>query len=449
MKKTLFTLSLIAVSFGSLCLPSCKEAEAEQTTKIDEHTSVPALLKREQSMGNESEQKAISEAYEKAVEGLKLNSDDLSQYIKLAGVYIAEGRITGNSAYYSDAAMKMTERVLSEKDAQKDLAFQALSIKSAVLLNMHQFKEALAVAKKAEAMNQSNAAVYGALVDANVELGNYEQAVADCDKMLSIRPDLRSYSRASYLRQIHGDNRGAIDAMKMAVEAGGAGDENTEWARVTLGDLYLNIGNLDSAEFNYKFSLGYRNDYPYAQIGLAKVAKARKNYDSAIAYTERAIRTMSESSFIAQLADLYELKGDNQKAGEIRADVVELLEEGEKENAKATVKHNGSRELAVAYLGAKDYDKALKYAKEDLAYRPENIDANELTAWIYYQKGEYATARTYAEKALKMNTKNPTSLYKAGLIYSKAGDAAKGNELLTEAQRMAPFVDKKMVLAAK
>jgi tetratricopeptide (TPR) repeat protein len=450
MKKLLFTILVAAGSFSVLTYTSCKSSEAaEQETKINDEVSVPALLKRDKTMGNEAEQKSISEAYDKAIESLKLNPDDLKQYIKLAGVYIAEGRITGNNSYYGSAAMQMANKVVDEQTANKDLTFQALSIKSAVLLNLHQFKEALAVAKQAEAMNQTNAAIYGALVDANVELGNYDQAVKDCDRMMAIRPDLRSYSRVSYLRQIYGDNRGAIDAMRMAVEAGGAGDENTEWARVTLGDLYMAIGNLDSAEFQYKYSLGYRDNYPYAQIGMAKVEKARKNYDSAITLTKAAINTMSESAFVSQLADLYELKGDNKKAEEIRKDVIDLLKEGEQENETAKVKHNGNRELANAFLAAKKYDEALAYAKKDLEMRPDNVDANELASWICYQKGDYATAKTYADKSLRMNTKDPATLYKAGLIYVQAGDAAKGNALLQEAQTMAPFVDKKLVLAVK
>ena len=53
--------------------------------------------------------------------------------------------------------------------------------------------------------------------------------------MVDIRPDIRSYSRVSYLREIYGDYPGAIEAMKMAVDAGVAGDEATEWARIQLG----------------------------------------------------------------------------------------------------------------------------------------------------------------------------------------------------------------------
>jgi len=94
--------------------------------------------------------------------------------------------------------------------------------------------------KVAEELQKSfpyNAFVYGILVDANVEMGNYDTAVDKADKMVSIRPDLRSYSRISYLREIHGDNTGAIDAMKLAVDAGAAGDEATEWGQNTTGKI--------------------------------------------------------------------------------------------------------------------------------------------------------------------------------------------------------------------
>lgn len=206
--------------------------------------------------------------------------------------------VSSNAGYYSNAAGIVLDRVINSDTANKDLLFQAYSLKSAVLLNMHQFKDALDVAQKGVALSNYNSGIYGALVDANVELGNYDMAVADCDKMLGIRPDLRSYSRASYLRQIYGDNRGAIDAMKMAVDAGVPGAESTEWARITLGDLYLNIGNPDSANFQYRSSLVYRPNYPYAMIGMAKVSKAKKNYDEAIAHTKDAINLMSEAAFV-------------------------------------------------------------------------------------------------------------------------------------------------------
>lgn len=420
------------------------------TSCSHDDSRIPALLERKTATGTPEENSQITATYNKAVDALKKDPDDLQQYINLASVFIAEGRITGNNTYYSNAAMELLNKVDGQTTGNKDLVFQACSIRSAILLNMHQFKDALAEANSGVALNNFNSGIYGALVDANVEMGNYDEAVKDCDKMLSIRPDLRSYSRASYLRQIYGQNKGAIEAMRMAVAAGVPGAESTEWARTNLGDLYLNTGNIDSASILYRASLVYRPGYPYALMGMARLEKVQKNYDAAINYTKAAIQNMSETAFISFLADLYELTGNTAKAKEIRSDVVDLLEKSKKdEPKKAGVKHNVNRELATAYMNAGKLDKALEYASEDLAMRPANIDANELCAWIYYLKGDYARAKIHAEKMLATDTKNASTLYKASAIYERAGEPSKANELMRSAMAVSQYIDPSIVARTK
>lgn len=432
----LLALILLTFSISTTGLFSCNNKK----------DAIPALLERKKSLGNNEEQANIQAAYNKAVDALKKKPDDLQQYINLASVFVAEGRITGNNSYYGNSAMEMLNKVLNNSTANKDLVFQALNVKSAIQLNMHQFKDALETAKQGEAINNFNAGIYGALVDANVEMGDYSEAVRDCDKMMSIRPDIRSYARASYLRQIFGQNAGAIAAMKMAVEAGLPGSENTEWARTTLADLYLNIGNLDSASLLYRMSLVYRPNYPFALIGLARVEKAKKNYDGAITQTKNAIGILSEVAFVSLLADLYELKGDAAHARDTRNDVIQLLQEGQKEESATTlVKHNVSREMATAYLAAGQLDEALKYAVTDLEMRPDNIDANELAAWIFYLKGEYANAKVHADKMLATNTKNANKLYEAGTIYNSAGVPDRGHQLMADALAINPYIDQRIV----
>lgn len=400
----------------------------------------PALLARKTAAQN-ADRAAVEETYNKAVTTLKTNPEDLQQYVNLATAYVTEGRVTGNTTYYNDAALHMLEHVINSNTANKDIMFQALSLRSTVLLNYHQFRDAMDAAQKAVAINNFNAGIYGALVDANVELGNYEAAVQCCDKMMSIRPDLRSYSRASYLRQIYGQNRGAIQAMTMAVEAGMPGAENTEWARTTLGDLYLSNGNPDSANLMYRISLNYRPGYPHALMGEARVARAKKDLTSAIALTKQAIEALPEAAFIAQLAGLYEQQGNTAKAAEVRKDVLKLLEEAQDNEPKdAIAKHNAHREMANAYMHTAQLDKALLHAKEDLAMRPTNIDANQLVAWIYYLKGEYANAKTHIDKAFVTNTRSAELLYKASAIYAKTGNTTRSSELRQAALAVDPNI---------
>ena len=440
MKKTTKIILMFLLCGGSIYMSSCSNNK----------DGIPSLSGTNKTMGQDDEQLTIKTAYDKAIATLKDHPEDLKQYITLASAFISEGRITGDNTYYSNAALKMLDMVTDSTTANKDLVFQSLSLRSAVLLNMHQFKDALVAAQKGVAISSYNAGIFGALVDANVELGNYDEAVKDCDKMISIRPDLRSYSRASYLRQIYGQNEGAIAAMKMAVEAGMPGAESTEWARTKLADLYLDNGNADSASILYRTSLVYRPDYPFALTGMARVEKNKKNYAAAIAWTKKAIKARSEAAFVAQLADLYELKGDATDAKETRNDVVDLLEEGQNDEPKdALVKHNVSRELATAYLNAGNLDKALQYAQTDLNMRPENIDANDLIAWIYYLKGDYANAKIHADKMLATKTRNANMLYKAGVIYASAGNMQQGNAMMHDALAINPELDQLIINHSK
>lgn len=444
MKNQTFKYIFILFAIISVAA-SCNSIGGKKST-----SDIPELMVRKDTVGKSAEWTTIQDLYLKYSTALTKDPNDHASRIKLAEVYINEARISGEQTYYYNAAIKMLNMVINAKPENKDQLYMALSYKATVLLSLHQFVAAKKVADEALIINNFDAGIYGALVDANVELGNYEEAVKYCDKMLEIRPDLRSYSRASYLRQIYGDNLGAIEAMHMAVTAGVPGVESTEWARVTLGDLYLNIGQVDTAQIQYGLANMYRPGYAPALMGLAKVERAKGNYDAAMDTTKSAIKVLSESSYVAFLGDLYELKGDAAKAKEVRKDVVDLLEDGEKKQPEeADAKHNASRELATAYMYEGNLDEALKYAKQDLEMRPNNIDANDLAAWLYYLKGDYSNAKTHAEKAIAKATKNSAVMYKAGLIYEAAGDAKKGGELKAEAVATNKYLDKLITKPAK
>jgi len=236
--------------------------------------------------------------------------------------------------------------------------------------------------------------------------------------------------------------------MKMAVESGLPGAESTEWARITLGELLLMTGDLQHAEECFTTALTLRKNYPYAEAGLGKLEKAKKNYAKAIEHTENAIRLQSEVSFIAQLADIYALKGDTKKAQSIRKDMYTAMLKSEKETGNASVQHNGSREMAIACLQLGKMDDAMEFAKKDLAMRPDNIAANELMAWIYFLDGNYKKAGVHSAKMLQKNTQDPTMLFKAAAISSKNNEAEKAAALLSAANTMAAGIDPLVVIQA-
>jgi tetratricopeptide (TPR) repeat protein len=92
-------------------------------------------------------------------------------------------------------------------------------------------------------------------------------------------------------------------------------------------------------------------------------------------------------------------------------------------------------------LNVKEYDKALEYANMDYRMRPNNIDANDLMAWVYYKKKNYSEAKKYSDIVFQTKIKNADMLYKSGLIYAAAGDATTSARLKKEAISVSPYID--------
>lgn len=406
--------------------------------KNKEEQTVFYELKERSGLPAKNNEYALSRA---ATQRFKLaieeNQDVIKSRLGLATIYIKEGRITGDHAYYDAAAMQQVNSIL-KNDADN---FEALTYKSLIYLSQHHFAEGLEVAEKAKAINPANAFIYGLLVDANVEMGNYTRAVANSDSMVSIRPDMTSYSRISYLREIHGDYPGAIDAMLRAVEAGVPGDEGTEWTRVQLGHLYENTGDIKRAEMHYTIALDERPDYAYALAGMAHIAIANHDYTKAIQYYLKADSLVADNVFKEELVDVYKLAGENGKAVKLAQSVVEDMSKASKaELTNENIGHYSDRELAYAYLKVNDNDKALTHALAEYNRRPDNNDVNETVAWVYYNQNKADKAIPYIKEALKTNCRNPSLLVHAGLIYARAGEKKLAKKYLEESTASNAFI---------
>ena len=434
MKKNLLYLLLIILFIGSVGFIVLKY----QHTEKDKSTKVYTLLDRKGLLAKMDEWINTKRNVTLLLKKIESNPADIKSKIALANNFILEARATGNYAYYDVAAMKLANDVL-EIDSNN---FEALTLKSLIYLSQHHFADGLATAERAKNRAPHNAFVYGVLVDGNVEMGNYDSAVLCAQQMMDIRPDLRSYARASYLREIYGDYPGAIDAMKLAIEAGAPGDEATEWSRIQLGHLYENTGDLKSAEMHYQIALTERPGYMYAYAGMARLAMASKDYNKAIDFYKQAATDAVEGAFKEELASVYLLSGQKEKANELTGLLIEELNKNaQAANTDESIGHYADKELAYAYLSINNYDKALEHAMLEYNRRPKNIEVNETVAWVNYKKGDASKALPFIAEALKTNSKNPTLLCRAGLIYLKAGDKEKAKQLLKEGTQNNPNIN--------
>jgi tetratricopeptide (TPR) repeat protein len=353
----------------------------------------------------------------------------------LTGIYLQEARISGNFNYYNTAALKCIAATL-KKDPKN---FEALAFKTTILLSQHRFADGLKEADQLQQLYPYNAYVYGLMVDGNVETGNYKAALEAADKMISIRPDIRSYSRIAYLREIHGDIPGAIEAMKLAVDAGAPGDENTEWCRAQSGKLYEKIGKIKDAEMYYTIADSNRKNFPYALAGLARIASRNKEYTKALTLYQQAEALIPDHTFKEGIKEIYTITGKKDSAKFIAEEILNYMKKFSG-NAKTNEGQNEDHEMAHAYMGIGNYDKALEYALQEYNRRPFNIEMNETVAIVYYSKGEYVKALPFIETALKTNCKNPELLCHAGLIYAKMGDIAKAKNFLNDGLKNNPML---------
>lgn len=398
----------------------------------------PALKPRQGALAQAREWPATQARVAELEKNLEARPNDSKTQLKLAREFMQEGRVTGDFGYYNAAALSLIDNVLRTDSRH----FDAICLKALVLLSQHRFAEARVLAETAREQNPYNAFVYGLLIDACVELGDYAKAVEMADKMVQIRPDIRSYSRVSYLREIHGQSPEALEAIRMAVAAGYPGNEDTEWARMVLAHLYEDSNQPEKAEEEYRRALQERPDYPFALAGLGRIARFRGNYASAVRYVEQARDVMSDIGFMEELTDLYRLNGQGDKAEQCARITIEALEnDNTRVRNSPESGHYSDRELALMYLKINDFDKAERYARTEYERRPHNIDACETLGWALYQKGEFAAALPLMESALRTGSKVPERLVRAGLVFQANGRTKEGQELMRQGLALKPYLD--------
>jgi tetratricopeptide (TPR) repeat protein len=227
----------------------------------------------------------------------------------LGQAYLQKARETGDPSYYTKSE-QLFERALSSNPDH----IEGLIGKASLAMSRHQFEKARDIAARAASLHQYSAAARGILADAYTQLRDYDNAVRALDEMVRLRPNLSSYSRISYIRELKGDTDGAIQAMLMAVQAGAPDAENTAWCIVQLGNLYLGRSRFDEAEMAYRAALHRFPDYVHAYGGLARAAAARKEYQTAADYYEKAIDRVPMPEFLIGLGAVYQQMGKPDQA---------------------------------------------------------------------------------------------------------------------------------------
>ncbi len=358
---------------------------------------------------------------------LRDNTNDWQSYSQLGLAYLQKARETGDPSYYQ----KVEEALNKTLEHQGD-DYVTVSAMGALALARHQFHSALEWGERARQLDPDRTYAYGVIADAQIELGQYAEAIETLQTMVDLRPDMSSYSRISYIRELHGDTHGALKMMQAAVDGGVPNLESTAWTRTQLGTLYFNTGNLEQAELEYAQTLNDRPGYIYALAGLGRVRAAQGKTGEAIELLTEATNVMPLPEFVITLGDLYQANGQTD-AAQRQYSLVGAIEQLYRSNGV-------DMDMEIALFNA-DQDKDLaanaERAREAYANRP-SIHAADVLAWALYKAGKYKEAKSYSQEALRLGTKDALKLFHAGMIAYRLGENVQAQEYLKQALTINP-----------
>lgn len=396
MKHLYITLFLI-----SQLLISCQRHQ-----EVSQADNIPALLDRPERIRYGKEWDEVQNQYAKYTQNIRNGKDQATSYLNLAALFTSEARVTGEHGHYYPGALTLLDRAMTLPNIREDERFYALTSKAGVLLSQHEFQQALETAKSALAINDHNAMLYGVLVDSYVELGDYQEAISAVDKMVSLRPDLRSYSRVSYVREILGDIPGATDAMMLAIEAGPPGSEEKAWCMLQLAGLKERQGEAASAKQICDAILQERVDYPFAKAMAGRLLIEQGEEQKGLSMLEDACEIIPEVGFYVDLAKFYSKKGNTEMRDSLTTEILAMIDDDIKSG------HNMDLALGEVYAELQqNYPKALEVILKEYAQRPKNAEVNQQLASVYDKIGDESNANKHrlvaeAPKALRKGS-NP------------------------------------------
>jgi tetratricopeptide (TPR) repeat protein len=333
----------------------------------------------------------------------------------LGQAYVQKARETGDPGYYPKAEALFQQALAADADD-----VEAMVGLGTLALARHQFTTALDWGEQARARNPYHAPGYGVIGDAQIELGRYDDALQTVQAMVNLRPDLASYARVSYLRELMGDRPGALMAMEQAVTAGSGYAENVAWARVQLGNLRFEGGDLTGAERDYAAALAAVPGYAAATAGQARVAAAHGDLDRAAALYAAAARAIPLPEFVVAYGDVLTAAGRAEEAAAQYA-LVEAIQQLHAANGVDT-----DLELALFTADhgrAEELPRAVERAQAQVAARP-SVVAWDVLARTLYRAGDLDGAAEASREALRLGTQNALMHFHAGTIAAARGERA-------------------------
>jgi tetratricopeptide (TPR) repeat protein len=330
-------------------------------------------------------------------------------YASLGDAYLQKARDTGDPSYYPRAERSFDAAL--RRDARNVPALLGAGTLAGL---RHDFGEQLRLGREAHRIVPRLADPLPVIADAQIELGRYRAAAGTIQRMLDLKPNLASYARVSYFRELSGDLERAVQAMRLAVSAGAGVPESVAYVQTLLGDLELQRGRLAAAGSAYRAALARLPRYAPAEVGLGRVQIAGGDLVGAARRLRAVATRLPLAGYLALLADVDRARGYEHAAArhlEVARAQQRLLRAG------------GARpdaELVLFEASHGDPAAGVRLGRRLWAQAPSVRSADAL-GWALSRAGRPRAGLTWARRALRLGSRDPLFRLHAGLAAKHAG----------------------------
>ena len=325
----------------------------------------------------------------------------------------------------------------------------ALGYKGSVLVSLHRFVDAAALARTILNGHPGDPVALATLGDASLELGDLPAAQDAYTRANDVARSAATLVRLGHLAFISGDGPGALHAATAAAalaDSEGAEGERAAFYHYQLADVLISTGDRAGARTQYAAALAADPGSFLAHSGLARVAAADGDLDEAIRQLSAAIAIVPQPEFLARRGDLYTRRaatGDPKRA----ADDFATVEAIAKLAGEAASVYDRTLALYLANHGL-DATRAVALADAELTIR-KDVYGYDADAWALLAAGRPADAETMMSRALGFGTRDAKLLYHAGMIAGALGQTDRARTFLEDSLALDPSFDPLQVARAR
>jgi tetratricopeptide (TPR) repeat protein len=343
-----------------------------------------------------------------------LDPNDGDALTLLGLAYQQRARETGDPTFY-----RLSGKALERASAAGGRPPLIVQGRASLANTRHRFHDGVALARLAVRLDPENGSAYGALGDALLNLGRYDQAFKVYDRMALLAPGIASYTRVANARELLGRPDAAAEADALAPDADRSPvPEHVAWTLVQLGNVRFNTGRLEQAATAYRAALRRLPGYVHAQAGVARVEVSEGHYRRAAARLRHVVGVLPIPAYVILLGDVLHASGHQAEARREYA-LVGAIERLFRANGVRT-------ELQTAVFDL-DHDRnvadALERARTAYQSAP-SIYAEDALAWGLFRAGSCEEARAHSAHALRLGTRDALLVFHRAMVERCLGSAS-------------------------